>query len=302
MSRIKVFTITLSLLLSTSLIKENYPYAMETQSNECVISIQVDAETQYNLGLRYLAGKSVPQNDAMAFQCFYKAAEQGYAEAQNKLGEMFLYERGLCFRDQLTPTPRAGWWFKKAAEQGHGQAQDYLGYMYTEGLGYLPQDYQQAIYWLEEAVNNGWILSEYHLGEHYLKMKSTDQEEQQKIDQKAAYWFEWQAFRGHRNAQYILAKMFLEGKGVDQNDQLAVFWFHKAAKQGHLEAQNILGEIYREGKGVSQNDQPKNDRQAVHWFQKAAKQGHRDAQTNLEMMYDNERGVGPNNQHTSETS
>ena len=46
------------------------------------------AEAQNNLGLIYVLGRGVPQDDSTAVKWFRKAAEQGYAPAQNNLGEM----------------------------------------------------------------------------------------------------------------------------------------------------------------------------------------------------------------------
>jgi DNA polymerase-3 subunit epsilon len=46
---------------------------------------QTVAAAQYRLGLRYYAGDDVAQNHAKAMNCFRKAAEQGHAEARQRL-------------------------------------------------------------------------------------------------------------------------------------------------------------------------------------------------------------------------
>ena len=56
-------------------------------------TLQDDAETLYNIGLRYYNGDSVPQDYAKAVDCFRQAAEQGDAVAQYKLG--VCYDIGL---------------------------------------------------------------------------------------------------------------------------------------------------------------------------------------------------------------
>jgi TPR repeat protein len=53
------------------------------------------AEAQNNLGLMYVLGRGVPQDDSTAVKWFRKAAEQGYAPAQNNLGEMRRQGRGV---------------------------------------------------------------------------------------------------------------------------------------------------------------------------------------------------------------
>jgi len=84
------------------------------------------------------------------------------------------------------------------------------------------------------------------------------------------------AERGDAEAQDKLGLMYLNGKGVTQNDIEAAKWFRKAAEQGHADAQNELGVMYDNGIGVTQNDI-----EAAKWFRKAAEQGQAGAYGNL---------------------
>ena len=52
---------------------------------------------------------------------YRKAAEQGYAQAQNNLGNCYAYGDGV--QKDLT---QAEFWYRKAADQGHAQAQEVL--------------------------------------------------------------------------------------------------------------------------------------------------------------------------------
>lgn len=52
-----------------------------------------DAEAQYDIGVMYSDGTSVPQDETQTIMWFRKAAEQGHADAQFCLGVM--YEHGL---------------------------------------------------------------------------------------------------------------------------------------------------------------------------------------------------------------
>src|SRR5271157_5210259 len=63
-----------------------------------------------------------------------KAAQQGDKISQTRLGEMYLYGKGVP-QDYAEAVK----WFRKAAEQGHVEAYYTLGCMYDEGMG-LPQD------------------------------------------------------------------------------------------------------------------------------------------------------------------
>ena len=56
---------------------------------------QGNAAAQYNLGVMYLNGLGVRQDEAEAFRWFRQAADQGYAQAQNNLGAMYAEGRGV---------------------------------------------------------------------------------------------------------------------------------------------------------------------------------------------------------------
>lgn len=48
------------------------------------------------------------------------------------------------------------------------------------------------------------------------------------------------AAKGDADAQYNLGLIYEKGKGVPENDAVAVSWYRKAAEQGHVEAQKNL--------------------------------------------------------------
>ena len=73
-------------------------------------------------------------------------AEQGGADAQEMLGDMYYFGQGVP-QDYA----KAAHWIRKAAEQGDADGQFMLGYMYTEGEG-LPQDVVQAYAWYNLAA------------------------------------------------------------------------------------------------------------------------------------------------------
>jgi TPR repeat protein len=54
-----------------------------------------DAEAQYQMGVRYDEGDSVPKDDAQAVQWFQHAAEQGQVDAQAHLGAYYWAGRGV---------------------------------------------------------------------------------------------------------------------------------------------------------------------------------------------------------------
>ena len=74
-------------------------------------------------------------------------AEQGVAEAQLNLGNIYRKGRGVP-QDYAEAVK----WYSKAAEQGDAGAQYNLGLMYDNGLG-VPQDAVQAHMWLNLAAS-----------------------------------------------------------------------------------------------------------------------------------------------------
>jgi len=98
--------------------------------------------------------------------------------------------------------------------------------------------------------------------------------------------FRSSAQQGVADAQYNLALMFDDGKGVAQDYKEAVRWYLLAAKQGVAVAQYNLALMFEDGKGVVQDY-----KEAVRWYQLAAKQGLAEAQNNLGRMYGLGQGV-----------
>jgi TPR repeat protein len=83
------------------------------------------------------------------------------------------------------------------------------------------------------------------------------------------------AEQGDVDAQFNLAAMYDEGKGVPQDYKQAVNWYRKAAEQGDAYAQFNLGLMYAKGQGV-----PQDYVHAHKWFNLSAVGGGKDAVKN----------------------
>jgi len=103
----------------------------------------------------------------------------------------------------------------------------------------------------------------------------------QKYFIQAAQKFREAAKQGHAEAQFKLAGMYFNGKGVGKDFNQTTKWYHEAAKLGHLDAQFKLAGFYHFGLGGVAKDLTK----ATLWYQKAAEQGSVDAQVSLGVMY-----------------
>lgn len=117
-----------------------------------------DPVAQNALGVMYYTGEAISKNPSgqvlsndpeLAAGWFFRAAEQGYADAQFNLGLMYANGEGVE-KDMAQAVEL----FRKAAEQGHVDAQNNLGAMYFTGEG-IERDEKKAIEWFEKAAAQG---------------------------------------------------------------------------------------------------------------------------------------------------
>ena len=252
-----------------------YSAEVECTNRDQAAAEQGNAKAQTNLGVRYLNGRGVPQDDAEAVRWFRQAAEQGLAESQFNLGVMYTTGEGVPQDDA-----EAMRWFRQAAEQGHAKAQYNLGFIYENGEG-VPLDYAEAERWYRLAAAQGDARAQHDLGVGYATGEGVPQD-----DAEAVRWFRLAAEQGHAESQFNLGVMYTTGEGVPQDDAEAVRWFRLAADQGHATAQYNLGFIYENGEGV-----PLDYAEAERWYRLAAAQGDASAQLNLGVMYATGEGV-----------
>lgn len=101
-----------------------------------------NAQDQVYVGIWYLSGtmEGYAKDPVEAIKWFRKAAEQGNAQGQNMLGQ--LYAKGEGVEKDLTTAVE---WLQKSAAQGEPHACLSLGYAYEKGAGGLPVDKQKAI-------------------------------------------------------------------------------------------------------------------------------------------------------------
>lgn len=206
-----------------------------------------------------------------------KQAEQGDAEAQFELGQMYCHSVPKDCREGMK-------WYLKAAVQGHAEAHNAVGWSYRWGIGGVPEDNREAVRWFRKAVEKGvasastLLLFTYRdLGDMYYSPPSPDDISQGKgvsPDYREAFkWYRLAAeLKGIHIDQFRLGLMYYNGEGVPKNDREAIKWFRKAAEQGHASAQHNMGYMYYNGYGVT-----KNHVRAYAWMSLAAAQGAEDS-------------------------
>ena len=162
-----------------------------------------------------------------------------------------------------------------AAENGHPVAQWKLGRIYADGDGVKPDHYKAYRYFSELAaknaetspflpqarfVSNAFVsLGTYHLdGIPNTEVKADPRRAVQLFRYAATYF-------GDADAQYQLARLYLDGRGAQKDPRTAARWLCSAANKGQYRAQALLGQMMLHGEGV-----PKQAARGLMWLTLAA--------------------------------
>lgn len=264
-------------------------------------TIQEDAETLYEQGIKYLQGNGIKKDAKQAFELFTKSHELGYPNATYMLGccyyqglgtfenkELALqffhkaveteqvpfaaYYLGICYEDKLQ-YQKAFNWFKKAVDVGYTEAHLKLGRYYETGLGGWKNE-EKAFQHYSDAGYHGYAEAEFHLGRcHYEGIGTA-----MNLNEALNYWRSAER-KGNTEAVYRLALHYSQA-AEKSNDfrSISVFlkkaagYFKKAAGEGHVESMYRLAECYYTGQGLPQDYAP-----AYHWYVLAAENGNTDA-------------------------
>jgi uncharacterized protein len=154
---------------------------------------------------------------------------------------------------------------KYAASQGYPLAQWKLGRMYADGDGVQHDDAQAYNYFLG-IVNNFREDDQDDVGRRELSFISNafvavgiyalNGISKAKIEPdpgRAFSMFQFAAMNfGDPNAQYNLARMYIDGIGCEKDPRQAARWLNLAAEKHHSAAQALLGHMLFFGQGVQQ--------------------------------------------------
>lgn len=241
-----------------------------------IYRVQLDkmdqGKTYYNISSVYSDigdNTKATEYGKLATQCYKEAAEEGIIEAQEDLGEMYEFGRGIEQDYKL-----AAEWYIKAAEQGSISAQYNLGDMYEKGKG-VEQNISLALKWYFKAANQGHDQAQCTIGWLYDHGVGVEQN-----FTKAFEWFSKSAEQGNTTAQYNLGWMYEKGEGVKKDSVMAFNWTKMAAEKKDTDAQCALAQMYLFGHGVEQ-DYIK----AIEWYQKATEEGYEGAYNDLAWTY-----------------
>jgi len=121
----------------------------------------LDAKSERERGLKYLAGDGVSVNDEEAARWLLQAAYHGEPTAAYWLGT--LYERG---RGVPVDPFQARHWYETAAKKGNRTAMYNLAVANLDGRG-AEKNVEQAVQWFGKAAELGMVDSQFNLAVLY---------------------------------------------------------------------------------------------------------------------------------------
>src|ERR1700728_2564109 len=182
-----------------------------------------DIRLNFNLGRAYQKANEM----SAALDHYKKAADQGFAPAENNVAMMYRNGWGV--------EPNVGTalvWYQKAAAQDFVLSDYALGQFYENGFGGLRKDPDKAVYWYRKAVDQNFVNAENDLGAMY-----ENGTEIKKDDKQAATLMRKAAKQGLLLARINLGGIYLTAPDTRDPGDLGI----------------ILGELARNGeRGNSQ--------------------------------------------------
>ena len=211
--------------------------------------------------------------DEKLYAEYIKAAKQGDAEAQFKIG--YCYDKGKGVSQDYV---QAVFWYRKAAEQGHAKAQHSIGNCYDTGEG-VDQDFVQAVYWYRKSAEQGFMKAYRNLVYCYFMGRGVAKDLTQ-----AVYWCRKAAEQGDASSQCALGYFYFNGEGVTQDYAQAVAWFRKAADQGDENAKEFLSkaeDALKNQQLAEQNKQKQENLATIEWLNFASTVNQKEYQLKL---------------------
>ena len=240
-------------------------------------------EAQFKVGEYYYAyceGESkadfsLSEEEAIAqtIKYYELAANKGNADAQYGLYTIF-YE-GIYVEENYEEAFK---WGMMAAKQGHADAEYGVAEAYQYGNG-VKIDYKEAVKWYEKAADQRLTEALTELGYDY---KFGNMNLSINYGKSFAYYIQ-AAQKGDVAGQANIAEFYMEGKGIEKNEEEALKWYRKAAEQGDADSEYAIGQYYE----CDRND----IKLAIEWYKKAAEQGHVDAQIKMKNCYGSGKGL-----------
>ncbi|AMH94278.1 TPR repeat-containing protein [methanogenic archaeon ISO4-H5] len=249
---------------------------LKIDSNTMLMTIQElvddgDCLACIALARMYRDGRGVDQNVDLAIDYYRKAVQKGVLWAGIELSDI-LWNLNAPESDKeiialLTPL----------AENGDGEAAGRLARMYRDGRG-VKRDYDHAIKLFRNAVES--VL--------WARIGLTDilwHKNKPELDKEIIELLTPLVKNGNGGAYARIARMYRDGRGVDQNVDLAIDYYRKAVQKGVLWAGIELSDI------LWNMNAPESDKEIIALLTPLAENGDGEAAGRLARMYRDGRGV-----------
>ena len=164
---------------------------------------------------------------------FTYLSEEGNPAAAYYLGKM--YQDGLGV---LQNNDKAFALFQAADSGYYYPATVELGKMLLKDFGRTTDDTERGLKFLKRATHAGEAEAAYELGQLYANANNPGAN----LNYAHGYYL-ISALKGNMKAQYALAKLYFEGRGVPQDYVEALKWLGRSANQGYVLAQIELADI-----------------------------------------------------------
>lgn len=139
------------------------------------------------------------------------------------------------------------------AKQGDLTAIKFLARFYnSQSCNYFSS--QQSRIWYEKAANLNDRESKLALARNYSHTFLFQSDADGKPDyEKSLYWYQQIDLNNKPNAQYELAKLYLDDKSKVKNPGAAISLLQTATESNHIDAKFYLASLYKEGKSITKD-------------------------------------------------
>ncbi len=152
---------------------------------------------------------------------------------------------------------------------------------YENGLNAAAvNDYGLAVYWFNQAAQQGDTNAQFKLGVIYINGKTDDENARS----KGVNWMRRAANSGHLPAQKDMYSLYTMGPEYGVTAIEAKLFLHKAAWQGDADSE------YKLGLSLEAENKPQS---ALGWYERAAAQGHVEAADKLKTVQIPNRILSP---------
>ena len=192
-----------------------------------------ETSAAYKLYTLYMGNKFITADESKQLEWLEKGAEANDTDCQLALAYEY-FSGGICKQDFSLALK----WMLTAAENGSGAAMNNLAIMYTEGQA-GEKNYEVALEWAIKGAKNGDAsqLNRYALlyqdGDGFLPH----------MPEKGAELLQIGADSGNTSSMVFLSRAYLQGLGVETNEEKALSLLESAAKKGNKDAMDLLKKL-----------------------------------------------------------